>query len=102
MRNMPELGVQNTILQLFRGSWEYPSLSILTDKQGCVVNYFSMDNTCQFASIGDMEKEGTEEFLDGQYEVASYQIISKEKALECALEFYDTHQRPDCIEWEAL
>lgn len=81
---------------------EFPTLSILTSQLGAVVNYFSEENEEQFASVGAMEEDGCEAFLNGQYEVAVYQIISLEKALECALEFYDTHERPECIEWEEI
>ena len=82
---------------------DYPSLSILADEAAAVVNYFGDENgNDMFASLGDVSQEETLEFLDGQYEVAGYQAISKESALQAALQFFETHERPDCIEWEEL
>ena len=82
---------------------DYPSLSILVDNMAAVVNYFGdEDGNDMFASLGDISQDGTLKFLDGQYEVAAYQKISKEMALQAALQFFEKQERPDCIEWEEL
>lgn len=81
---------------------EFPCLSILTGKMGASITYFSENNDEQYVSIGNQEREGMEQFLGGQYEVARGQIISYEDAIACAMEFFETHQRPDNIEWDAL
>ena len=68
-----------------------------------MVNYFGdEDGNDMFASLGDISQDGTHKFLDGQYEVAAYQKISKESALQAALQFFEKQERPDCIEWEEL
>lgn len=82
---------------------DYPSLSILVNKTVAVVNYFGDANGNEmFASLGDISQDDIAEFLDGQYEVAAYQKISKESAFQAALQFFENQERPDCIEWEEL
>lgn len=80
------------------------TLSILVKGQQAVVNYFSEDNVEIFASIGDLDREDDFRWQIGvnDYSVAGYQILSIEKALQCALEFYHTQEKPTCIEWEEL
>lgn len=81
---------------------EFPCLSILTGEIGATVTYFSENNEEQYVSAGNQEDEGLEKFLGGQYEVERCQIISYEEAIECAMEFFETLQRPNNIEWDAL
>lgn len=81
---------------------DYPCLAILVDQTNAVVNYFADDNGNMFASIGDISRDDTVKFLDGQYEVAAYQIISRDLAMQAALQFFVRQERPDCIEWEDL
>ena len=80
---------------------DFPSLSILVDETVAVVNYFGHEDD-MFASLGDISQDGTHKFLDGQYEVAAYQEISKDLAFQAALQFFEKQARPDCIEWEEL
>lgn len=93
---------ENEIWISMHSDEEIPCLSILTGKIGFCINYFSENNEEQYVSIGDQQCEGMEKFLDGQYEVERCQIISYEDAMECAIEFFETQQRPDNIEWDAL
>ncbi len=81
---------------------EFPCLSILTGEIGVVITYFSENNDEQYVSIGNQECEGMVKFLGGQYEVERCQIISYEDAMECAMEFFETKQRPNNIVWDAL
>ncbi len=81
---------------------EFPCLAILTGKIGAAITYFSENNQEQYVSIGNQEAEGMEQFLGSQYEVERRQIISYENAMACAMEFFETHQRPNNIEWDAL
>jgi len=80
----------------------YPCLAILVKGEEAVVNYFSENNDRMFASVGDLSKDGEVEFEGGQYEVDAYQIIPSMAALECALQFFYSQERPPCIEWEEL
>lgn len=84
---------------------DYPcTLSILVKDQQAVVNYFSEDNEEIFASTGDLDREDDFRWQIGanDYSVAGYQILSIEKALQCALQFFHTQEKPSCIEWEEL
>ncbi len=80
------------------------TLSILVKNGQTVVNYFSVGNETLFASVGDMERDGNLEWKIGSetYSATQYQLISLEKALECALQFFASQEKPDCIEWEEL
>lgn len=81
---------------------DYPCLAILVDQTNAVVNYFADDKGNMFASIGDISQDGTVKFLGGQYEVAAYQILSRDLAMQAALQFFEKQERPACIEWEDL
>lgn len=81
---------------------DFPCLSILTKGEEAVVNYFSENNAQTYVSIGDMRKNGSIEFENGQYEIAAYQVISLSSALQCALQFFSSQERPSCIEWDEL
>ena len=80
----------------------FPCLAILVKDMQAVVNYFSEDNNQMFASKGDMFKDGTIDFENGQYEVAAYQVIPETVALECALQFFYSQEKPSYIQWEEL
>ena len=77
---------------------------ILVKGRQAVVNYFSEDNEEIFASIGDLGWEDDFRWQIGgnDYSVAGYQILSIEKALQCASAFFHTQEKPSCIEWEEL
>ena len=81
---------------------EFPCLAILTGKIGASITYFSENNDEQYVSIGNHDGEGMEQFLGGQYEVERCQIVSYEDAMACAMEFFETQQKPNNIEWDAL
>lgn len=81
---------------------EYPCLAILVKGEHASVHYFAEDNKAMYVSLGDESKGGTVSFMDGQYEVPEYQLILAEQAFQCALDFFDSQERPECIEWEEL
>lgn len=80
----------------------YPCISILVHGDQAVVNYFAEEGGGMAVSLGDEEAEGCVEFCGGQYEIAAYQVIPAVSALECALDFFHSQDRPDCIKWEEL
>ena len=84
------------------GPEDFPCLAILVKGDEAVVNYFSENNAEMFASLGDTTKDGIAQFQNGQYEVMAYQVISSLSALECALQFFHSQEKPSCIEWEEL
>ena len=59
-------------------------------------------------STGDVEKitgiseDGFVSFGDGQYEIHSYQVISKEEVMPALMEYYFTNGRSDSIQWDQL
>ncbi|MDE5697832.1 MAG: hypothetical protein K2I96_10560 [Lachnospiraceae bacterium] len=110
IREMTGSGRDNEIQLYMRESsdgWnmDFPcSLSILIKENQAAVNYFSEGNEEMFASIGDMNRDDDFQWKIGAYDysVAGYQILSIEKTLECALEFFHSQKKPACIEWETL
>ena len=80
----------------------YPCLSVLVKGQYACVHYFENDEGRAWQSCGDFDREVT--FLAGceAWEAPDYVIISLEKAVDCMEEFWDTLERPKCIQWEAL
>lgn len=84
------------------GSDDYPCLSILVKGEDAVVNYFSENNAEMFVSVGDLSREGSVGFEGGQYEIAAYQVIPLNSALECALQFFYSQKKPSCMEWDEL
>lgn len=80
----------------------HPCLSILVKGKETVVNYFSESNSEMFASLGDVSRDGTVEFENGQYDIVAYQIIDAKKAMECALQFFCNQGKPSCIKWQEL
>ena len=69
-----------------------------------MVNYFSEGNEEMSASIGDLDREDDVRWQIGEndYSVAGYQILSLEKAMQCALQFFWRQGKPTCIACEAL
>mgnify|MGYP002510243418 CR=1 FL=1 len=80
----------------------YPCLSVLVKGQYACVHYFENDEGRAWQSCGDFDREVT--FLAGceAWEAPDYVIIPLEKAVDCMEEFWDTLERPKCIQWEAL
>lgn len=78
----------------------YPCLGLIIAESEASVNYFEREAGYMSVSLGDTTRDDTIE--SGQFDVAGYQLITVKKALECALEFFDTKTEPKCIEWEEL
>lgn len=84
---------------------DYPcTLSILLKNKQAVVNYFSEGNKEMYVSLEDTDREDDFRWQIGanDYSVTGRQILSIKKALQCALQFFDSQEKPSCIEWEEL
>lgn len=91
IRQILYAGQDNEIHLYHEESTDDPcTLSILVKGRQAVVNYFSEDNEEIFASIGDLGWEDDFRWQIGgnDYSVAGYQILSIEKALQCASAFF--------------
>lgn len=77
-----------------------PCLSILVNNEEYVINYFGDDGS-NYVSVGrDDDREVS--FCDGTYDVAGYQIVSKEFALQSALYFFKTKNIFEELKWDEL
>lgn len=82
---------------------EYPCLAILVNGNYACVHYFFNDCGDMWQSIGTYEQDITFK-VNGEAPqlMPGNCVISLDKAIECVKLFFDTHQRPDCIEWREL
>ncbi len=78
----------------------YPTLAVIVCGNEAALNYFKEENGDMYASVGDLSRDGERTVLD--YEIAEYQLVSAESALESALKFYENPALPTLIEWEEL
>lgn len=81
----------------------YPCLAILVNGKYACVHYFLEDEEDMWQSVGDGEEDV--DFISNGNEktrMPAESVISLEKALQCARQFYDTQKQPDCIEWREL
>ena len=79
---------------------ELPCIGILINGQDAVINFFSEEINC--VSVGNTNREDTINFCNGGYSVCGYQIVSKDIALKCAMDFYETKMCSQDIVWEEL
>lgn len=82
---------------------EYPCLAILVNGNYACVHYFLDDCGTMWQSIGNYAQDI---YFQANGEVPSPMpgdcVISLNKAIECMRLFFETQQRPDCIEWREL
>ena len=83
------------------GTDDAPCLGILINSIGVSINHFGDDGSC-YVTCGEDGGDTVIPFCDGQYEVYSYQIISKADALKAILDFYQNKGRSDSVKWEQL
>ena len=83
------------------GTQECPCLGILVNAVGVSINYFGDDGSC-YAACGGDDDDTVIPFCNGQYEVVSYQVISKSDALNAIVAFYQNKERLESIKWEQL
>lgn len=84
------------------GDRDYPCLSILVHGDFACVHYFLNDNGDMWQSVGYGDKDV--QFVSGgeESEMPADSVISIGEAVECAKEFYESLQKPNCIEWREL
>lgn len=83
------------------GQGDLPCLGILINNDEYVINYFG-DDESDFVSVGDENDEREVSFCDGAYDVAGYQIISKDNALERVMYFYREKNISHVLLWDEL
>lgn len=82
---------------------EYPCLTILVNGNYACVHYYSNEYGDMWQSIGDSKDDMTFVVGNGQPDFSPCEAtISLDKAIECMNAFFDTHQRPCCIQWREL
>ena len=55
-----------------------------------------------YVSCNGSDQEGFVSFCDGQYEICSYQVISKEVAMTALMDYYLNSVRSNSIQWDQL
>lgn len=85
------------------GKADYPCLAILLNGTYTCVHYFLNAHGDMWQSVGYGNKDVT--FVSSNNDRANMPadcIISLDKAIECAKQFYDTPDKPNCIDWREL
>ena len=84
------------------GGTDYPCLAIMVNGSYACVHYFLNDNGDMWQSVGQEEQDVT--FIAGgvDTEMPGDAVISFEQAIACAKQFFDSPERPNCIEWREL
>ena len=80
---------------------EYPCMALLVNENSAMLNHFGDDGSCYSSSNGSAQ-EGFVFFCDGQYEIQSDQVISKEEAMTALMDYYLNNGRSSGIQWEQL
>ena len=82
----------------------YPCLAILINKELACVHYFLNDYGDAYQSIGNYKETNTVEFIAGgeKTELPYYSVVTLDKAIECAKQFFLVQNLPSCIEWNEL
>lgn len=83
------------------GENEYPCLAILINGDYACITYFNEEGA-MWQSYGDFSKEMI--FMAGgvEWEAPANTIISIESAISCMEEFFDSMEKPKCIEWQEV
>ena len=84
------------------GEEDYPCLAILINGNWACVHYFFNDEGDMWQSVGYGDKDVTFVSNGDESDMPANSVISLEKAIECARQFYETHTQPSCIEWREL
>lgn len=81
---------------------DYPCLAILINENYACVHYFLNDAGDMWQSVGYGDKDVVFVSNGDKSDMPADCVISLDKAIECAKEFYHTLDRPSCIEWRRL
>ena len=80
----------------------YPCLAVLVNGNCACIHYFPDDEDI-WQSVGDSEQEVLFQVTgEAPSMMPGNCVISLETAIRCVNEFFDTHQRPECIRWRDL
>lgn len=88
---LEDIILRNLSLNLYDDIWlngeeDYPCLAILMNGNHACVHYFPDDGGNMWQSVGNGKEA----------------VVSLDKAMECARQFFETLNKPDCIEWRKL
>lgn len=78
---------------------EYPCMALLVNENNAVLHHFGDDGSC-YVSCNGSDQEGFVSFCDGQYEICSYQVISKEVAMTALMDYYFNSVRSNIVQWD--
>lgn len=84
------------------GDHDYPCLAILVNGNKTCIHYFLDSNGNMLQSIGYGNTDVAFGTNGEKTIMPANAVISLDKAIECAKQFFDTGERPNCIEWRFL
>ncbi len=81
---------------------EYPCLAISINGTNACIHYFLNDEGDMWQAIGNGE-EDTEFMTNGEISVLPGEaVVSIEMALLCAKNFFESNEKPCCVQWREL
>lgn len=83
------------------GETEYPCLAILVNGANSCLTYFEKEGV-MWLSYGTRQRPVL--FIAGgvEWEAPADSVISTEDAIACMKTFFETREKPTCIEWQLL
>jgi Immunity protein Imm1 len=91
---------------LFRADAEFPALGILVNGPSATINYVPRHRDAGFVCTGDLTSSGVTTFFaqpsDEGTEFSNKYVVPWELALEAAIEFAASTEKPRCITWTEL
>ncbi len=81
---------------------EYPCLGILINGQYAMVDYFTDEGGEMWQSSGCLEENVEFQCGGDVSEMPGSEVIPLDQAIKCIEEFFDSPERPGCIEWNEL
>lgn len=99
--------IRNSALNPFDDIWlnrgaDYPCLAILINRTYACVHYFLNGEGDMWQSVGYGDKDVAFISNGDKSDMPADSVIPLDKAIECAKYFYDTLDKPNCIEWREL
>lgn len=81
---------------------DYPCLAILINGNYACIHYFLNDEGDMWQSVGYGDKDVTFVSNGDKSDMPADSVVSLDKAIECAKQFFDISDKPTCIEWREL
>ena len=85
------------------GEQPYPCMAVCINGNHAAVNFFQAEGGDMWLSCNDKNQEEVTFMADGdEWRPDASAVIDADAMYACIREFLDTHERPNCIQWQEL